>query len=403
MPFTLVWSSADIGRALLGGALIGLSSSSLMLLAGRITGISGIVGSFLNGADGRLHEGRWRLAYLVGLSAGGLALGVLGSPAVFGTDATARSASPLALLLGGLLVGAGTRLGSGCTSGHGVCGLPRLSPRSLAAVGTFMAAGGATATLLGSVPALHGSLAALSSRLGLGAHVVGAVSAGLPPLVRAALPLAGLAAVGGLLTACKGRSAAASSDKLAYEAPHWRELAAAGCAAVFAVGLGLSGMTSPLKVRGFLDVSGPWHPDLMGVMGAAVGVNALAFALMARMPHPPVLCTADSLPLKNAFAYGPAHKANSLIDRKLLLGALLFGCGWGVTGICPGPGLVAAAGANGPMHEAALWYLVGMLGGMLGYELAPSGPVHVTVKAPAGGKGASSVPAPAAAVSTEDK
>ncbi|WCS28471.1 YeeE/YedE family protein (plasmid) [Methylobacterium sp. NMS14P] len=126
---------------LAGGALIGASAALLLLANGRIAGISGILGGLLDGRlDGRLgaaaRDLAWRAAFLVGLLAG---------PALYRLaagqwpDIRVGASWPM-LIAAGLLVGFGTRLGSGCTSGHGVCGLARLSPRSLAAVATFMAA-----------------------------------------------------------------------------------------------------------------------------------------------------------------------------------------------------------------------------------------------------------------------
>ena len=127
--------------ALLGGALIGLSATALLWLNGRIAGISGIA---WNALVQRGAEQHWRLAFLAGLVVGaslwfGLAPGV----------APPREGFPLApLLAGALLVGIGTRLGSGCTSGHGICGLARLSPRSLAAVAVFIAVAMVTTTVV---------------------------------------------------------------------------------------------------------------------------------------------------------------------------------------------------------------------------------------------------------------
>lgn len=118
--------------SLVGGMLIGLSSAMLLVVNGRVAGISGIAGHML----GRWSSGTvWRAAFLLGLVCG---------PVVFSAIAGHRPAvqilaSTPVLAGAGLLVGFGTRLGSGCTSGHGVSGLARLSPRSFAAVATFMA------------------------------------------------------------------------------------------------------------------------------------------------------------------------------------------------------------------------------------------------------------------------
>ncbi len=127
-----------------GGLLIGLSSVMLLLLNGRICGISGISGGLtkLPGAYESREERLWRAAFTLGLLLGGLGLGAM-APEAF-ANTTARSTG--ALVVAGLLVGVGTQLGSGCTSGHGICGLGRRSPRSLAAVLTFMGAAFATVT-----------------------------------------------------------------------------------------------------------------------------------------------------------------------------------------------------------------------------------------------------------------
>lgn len=131
---TLDWQAFTPWSALAGGALIGLAAALLWLLNGRIAGISGVLGGLLQTSPRR--EWGWRLAFLAGL---------LGAPWLYRATAGLppihiETGTPV-LIAAGLLVGYGTRLGSGCTSGHGVCGLSRLSPRSLAATLTFMAAG----------------------------------------------------------------------------------------------------------------------------------------------------------------------------------------------------------------------------------------------------------------------
>jgi uncharacterized membrane protein YedE/YeeE len=130
--------------SLFGGMLIGLSAALLLLLNGRIAGISGIVGRLAQGS-GILSNG----AFVIGLVLGPVLFLVLSG---HGPEVTITAPWPL-LVVAGLLVGFGTRLGSGCTSGHGVLGLARLSPRSLAAVLTFLVAGvAAVAVLRGIAP-----------------------------------------------------------------------------------------------------------------------------------------------------------------------------------------------------------------------------------------------------------
>lgn len=125
-------------HGLAGGALIGLASVLLMLLYGRIAGISGILGGLLAGllADSTKAETLWRLAFVLGLLYAPLLYRQWAAVGLIRVDA-----DPGTLIAAGLLVGFGTRLAGGCTSGHGVCGLSRLSLRSLAAVAAFMTAG----------------------------------------------------------------------------------------------------------------------------------------------------------------------------------------------------------------------------------------------------------------------
>jgi len=125
---------------LIGGGLIGLGAALYLVLNGRIAGISGIVGGLLSP---RPSDVGLRVAFVIGLLAGPFLVGALGVPL---TAIQITDSWPV-LIIGGFLVGFGTRLGSGCTSGHGVCGLARLSPRSLAATGIFMAAGIVVAVL----------------------------------------------------------------------------------------------------------------------------------------------------------------------------------------------------------------------------------------------------------------
>jgi len=135
MMTSILWST-------LGGGMIGLAASWLLLSKGRIAGVSGIVGGLLAPWS---DESAWRLSFVLGLMAGG-ALLMVTMPEVIASP-TGRSLT--AVSIAGVLVGHGTRSGSGCTSGHGVCGLTRLSPRSFVATLTFMTTGAVTATLIG--------------------------------------------------------------------------------------------------------------------------------------------------------------------------------------------------------------------------------------------------------------
>lgn len=121
---------------------------------------------------------------------------------------------------------------------------------------------------------------------------------------------------------------------------------------IFSLGLGVSGMTQPHIVRGFLDVFGSWDPRLMGVMIGAISIHALAFHLTMKR-NSPVLETSFQLPTRKD------------IDKRLTLGATIFGLGWGWAGICPGPGLVALL--SGDMRF--ILFVGSLLVGMVTFQL----------------------------------
>jgi uncharacterized membrane protein YedE/YeeE len=128
------------GAALAGGLLIGLAAAVFVLFNGRIAGISGILGGLIKPRSGDIG---WRLAFTGGL---------IGAPVIYSLfwrlPDIHIEANPVTLIIAGLIVGFGTRIGSGCTSGHGVCGISRLSPRSIVATFTFMATGFVTVFLV---------------------------------------------------------------------------------------------------------------------------------------------------------------------------------------------------------------------------------------------------------------
>ena len=142
----IAWASFTPWSALLGGALIGLASVALVLTTSRIAGVSGILAGVLHP---EADERGSRIAFIAGL---------ILAPALFGLfhalPHATIDATPGAIVVAGLLVGLGTRYGAGCTSGHGVSGLSRLSPRSLVATGAFMAAGFVTVFALRHLGAL---------------------------------------------------------------------------------------------------------------------------------------------------------------------------------------------------------------------------------------------------------
>ena len=137
---TIAWNVFTPWSALIGGMLIGLAAALFALLNGRVAGISGVLGGLLKPMRGDIG---WRVAFIGGLVSASLVYSLFAA-----LPAVQIDASYVALLVAGLLVGVGTRYGAGCTSGHGVCGLSRLSPRSLVATLTFMGAGFVTVFVL---------------------------------------------------------------------------------------------------------------------------------------------------------------------------------------------------------------------------------------------------------------
>ena len=137
---SILWNEFTPWASLAGGLLIGLSAALLIALLGRVAGISGITGALLQMPTwSAVKQWGWRLAFIVGMVAAPL-VWQLFAP----LPAMEMPSNPVVIIVAGLLVGFGTRMGSGCTSGHGVCGLSRLSMRSLAATLTFIATGAVT-------------------------------------------------------------------------------------------------------------------------------------------------------------------------------------------------------------------------------------------------------------------
>lgn len=127
----------------------------------------------------------------------------------------------------------------------------------------------------------------------------------------------------------------------------WAPLAALVSGVLFGVGLAVSGMTLPSKVAGFLDFTGSWDPTLMFVMGGAIGVHALVYWLARKRPSP-ILADRFQLPTRRD------------IDARLVLGAAIFGVGWGLGGYCPGPAVTSLVTG----HLEVVAFVAAMLGAM---------------------------------------
>lgn len=343
----------DFVSATSGGLLIGLSSTLFLYFTGRITGISGIVGTAL--IPPKPHNATWinknsySLTYLLGLVGSGVAYSLIVKKDVF-----SQPSDSVALpIIAGWLVGFGSATGSGCTSGHGVCGLARLSLRSAVAIGEFM---------------LFGAIGAVLGRSLKGSELLANLDKAIPPMnqlgvvLPTALTFFGLFAAFGLrkmLTASsKHHSKVHEKKHVDYSINVHEHLATLGCSLLFGVGLLISGMCNADKVTGFLDFSGPngWDPSLMGVMGGGVLFNMASFWLM-KHHKVKIHLTCDTVDQTVKFG---AHPDNLAINWKLVLGAAIFGLGWGMNGVCPGPGLVLLGAKASNIYSFLPSMLVGL-------------------------------------------
>ncbi len=307
-------------ESLLGGLLIGEAAGVVLLCYGRVLGFSGIFAETV-----RSVPAGWRLRVLGGLALGG----AFACAAVRGFPPRALDAPAAAYALAGVLVGAGTHGGCGCTSGHGVVGLARASPRSLAATCTFIVAGVAAARV-----ALHSDgWPSVGCAPTGGFRVTPLAWPDAPGGLLAVVAAAAVAPLGAIVAARRARAAGEAAGRAGSAA-----IAAVDVAAGVAAGVGLSvgGMLQQAKVRGFLDVGGAWDPSLACVMGGALGVSAAAHARARAANARPLLA--------DAFAFAPTRQfGGDAVDAQLIAGAVLFGVGWGFLGVCPGPAFVGLA------------------------------------------------------------
>lgn len=257
---------------------------------------------------------------------------------------------PAAIALAGVLTGFGARLGSGCTSGHGICGLSRLSPRSAVAVVTFMTTGAITSYL-----ARETSLSEYVFEPNDDKTKAEVKEKKRESIYSYLLPAA-VATGGCVLLFSKNewlarllcRSPAASPSMKSSMLEHSVSLAAA---ALFGTGLSISGMCNPERVSGFLNFSGEqgFDPTLVGVMAGGVLFNLATFWKMHLLNVSCKCSTQPTPPLSKIIKIGMVAE-NLVINWRLLLGSAVFGIGWGLGGVCPGPAAVSF-GAMMPMAK----------------------------------------------------
>ena len=330
-------------HAICGGLILGIATIAKLMLTGRILGVSG---SFKRPTEGDFFS--WDFAFVGGLLAAGLACTLVAS----GPIPPEPMVSVGRAVASGALVGAGAAMGNGCTSGHGICGNALLSPRSMMYTGVFMVVGFLSATLFDTNAALG---VAPSSAI---AHLSVPSAATLSAWAAfAAFAVAAFAALGFLASNVAGAPAGAKATaedeeslvgaagtpaaKLTSRQRLVNVLADALVGFVFGVGLVVSGMVHPVKVSGFLSAMAPsWDPSLALVMGGALALCAPGFYLVQKLQRAPTCAAGFQIP------------QNKNVDAKLVTGGVLFGAGWGLGGICPGPAIVSMAMVPSPALAA---------------------------------------------------
>lgn len=332
---------------LIGGSLIGLSAATLLLFNGDILGASGLMSSFVVAPKKTLTDPsqHWKLAFLAAFCLSTRAYVTLIDPDALkderlGFTSGIPIVSPLGFILGGFLTGFGTRLGNGCTTGHGICGLARLNTRSLAAVLSFMATGVFAATGCSTTCPLHPYLR--TSYESVAKHLPTETTIGIGTVI--ASLAAGAALPGFLRQAPHDKATEAEKDE--HENNKRKIIPAIFSASFFSLGLVISKMTISSKIYGFLNVKGikdgTWDPTLACVMGGGLVVSFISYQWV-KGHNAFKNSNALECPLSQKKTNGKfSVPTNKTIDNKLVIGEALFGLGWGMAGLCPGPAMFLA-------------------------------------------------------------
>lgn len=299
----------------IGGFLIAVASSLHLFLKGRVTGFSGILFNLWARED---PNNLWRWSLVYGLVLSCCILRLTSREKFFESQVKFHELFSLACtLVSGFLVGLGTKIGNGCTSGHGVCGLPRFSKRSFVAVACFLSSSIGIATLRYHIRFFDSQnyLEKASVNMYESSQFMG--------IGWACLMI-------GLSTAALAIYAFVYMKK--EENNHTydiSDLIIGGIVGViFGFGLCISGMVRREKVVNFLAISSQWDPSLLFVLGVSVMVNVLTFYLIKRNVEVP------------PFSANPISFRADSLDLNVILGPLIFGLGWGLSGLCPGPLMV---------------------------------------------------------------
>jgi uncharacterized membrane protein YedE/YeeE len=322
-----------------GGSLIGLAASILLLGCGEIMGASGITSSYLMHPM-RTYQSdsqKWKILFLAAFC---IAANLLGY--THGADTSATNGpfiTNFSFAVGGLLTGFGTKLSQGCTTGHGICGMARLNQRSIVGALSFMSFGFITSSVLGSRFNIFRASAPMFTPNRITSVfaylVVGTLMYFSIQIIRPKSANCELADAENMPveTSSLKQNIEMKSD-IIKKAPF-----AVLSGAVFALGLDVSHMIDNRKILNFLDVTGikkgEWDPSLAFVMASGVIISGMSYQYIGGFNH--IIQNPLRL-MKVSFSKADFNiPAGLSADKKLFVGAVVFGVGWGVAGFCPGP------------------------------------------------------------------
>ena len=299
-------------NAIIGGVIMSMASSLHLFLKGKITGISG---TFFRAIT--LGDFAYNISFLSGMILMPSLLRAFTEESFYNRVFEepleyVTSLSIIGFIISGFLVGFGTKMANGCTSGHGVCGLPRLSKRSITAVLTFLAFGFLMATLR-----YYATFLETDFILNEPEKVI---------LSNDAIKIICIV----IFALCILTFIINVIYKIANQKTNEiKDISISFCVGIlFSFGLVESGMIKRHLVLLFLSIGKDWDATLICVLGSAVGINLITFNLMLKKMDKPILHEKFQLPDKTE------------VDKKLVIGAAIFGIGWGFCGICPGPGVL---------------------------------------------------------------
>eukprot|EP00829_Urostomides_striatus_P014682 TRINITY_DN441_c0_g1_i5.p1 TRINITY_DN441_c0_g1~~TRINITY_DN441_c0_g1_i5.p1 ORF type:complete len:381 (-),score=68.83 TRINITY_DN441_c0_g1_i5:18-1160(-) len=293
---------ASILWALLGGAFIAASSSLNLFLNGRITGMSSIFYTLItfDKKEGLI----WKFLFMCGML-----IPVFVILQTTQTFIKPTYYSPIGFIVGGFLVGIGTKVGNGCTSGHAVCGIPRLAKRSIVATMLFVCLGVGVGSLLGNLGWLRGEFKE---------YYWGQSYADTFKIL--SYILSGIAFLACIIVSIITYTGSKTSTEVGDI------FLSIFLGSLFGIGLAVSGMCNPYKIMGFLCLNNNWDPSLIFVMISAIGINLVTFHLILKREKP--LLQGKFPTIKKEF------------DPQVIIGPTIFGIGWGISGLCPGPGML---------------------------------------------------------------